>query len=80
MRVYTEKGVTEKKPDGGEISWPADAFCEVSDERGERWIAEGLAVPATKNNVALFPPPEPEPESTPGPSMDAYVEEDEDNG
>ncbi|MHA2248411.1 MAG: hypothetical protein ACXADY_25915 [Candidatus Hodarchaeales archaeon] len=84
MRVFLKNGKTIEKPNGGSITWPPESFCEVSDERGQKWLDAGEAVLATKDNKVIEQPPEPEPiedEPTPGPSFDAMIEEeDEDNG
>jgi hypothetical protein len=85
MRVWTRVGITIKKPDGGAISWPAEAGCVVDDALGQEWIDAEKAYPATDHNEPIIPKPvaesdEDEDGSAPGPSMGDFVEEDEDNG
>ena len=63
MRVFLKVGKTLQKPGGGEISWPAQAFCEVDEQLGESWVKAGDAQRATLENKILEEEPTPEPKS-----------------
>ena len=53
MRVFLKNAKTIQKDNGGSISWPAEAFCEVSDSLGKEWIDAGEALPATIKNEIM---------------------------
>lgn len=65
MRVFLKEAQTIKQPSGATTTYAIGedsegAFYEVDNDLGEKWIKEGAADRATKDNVRIKAP-EPKP-------------------
>lgn len=72
MRVFLTKAQTITRPSGAITTYAIGQnsegeFYEVPEELGEKWVKEGVAGYATKDNVAVDEKPEPAHEPEPEP-------------
>lgn len=75
MRIYLLTGQSiprtkNGKPTGSHTIYGGEAFCEVPDELGNKWLKEGLAKKATKDNVVIEDDDKTPPYGTPAKKAD----------